>query len=47
MLSIGQYERLRDAAWARLADVMDSISIEAAGNGLTDATLEALLADES
>ena len=47
MLSVGQYERLRGAAWARLADVMDSISVEAAANGLTEATLEALLADES
>ena len=47
MLSVDQYERLRGAAWARLADVMDSISVEAAANGLTEATLEALLADES
>lgn len=47
MLSVGQYERLRGAAWSRLADAMDSISVEAAANGLTEATLETLLADES
>ena len=47
MLSVEQYERLRGAAWARLADTMDTMSAEAATNGLTDATLEALLADES
>lgn len=47
MLSVDQYERLRGAAWARLADVMDSISAEAATNELTEATLEALLADDS
>ncbi len=47
MLSVDQYERLRGAALARLADIMDRISEEAAGNGLTEETLEALLADES
>ena len=47
MLSVGQYERLRGAAWARLADIMDTIAVEASENGLTEATLEALLADES
>ena len=47
MLSVDQYERLRGAAWERLADIMDVISAEAATSGLTEATLEALLADES
>ncbi len=47
MLSVEQYERLRGAAWARLASTMDTMSAEAATNGLTDATLEAFLADES
>ena len=47
MLSVDQYERLRGAAWARLADIMDRISEEAAVNDLTEETLEALLADES
>ncbi|MDE0008623.1 MAG: type II toxin-antitoxin system Phd/YefM family antitoxin [Gammaproteobacteria bacterium] len=47
MLSVAQYERLRDAAMAQLASTMDTMSAEAANNGLTDATLEALLADES
>ena len=47
MLSVEQYQRLRGVAWARLADIMDTMSAEAATKGLTDATLEALLADES
>ena len=47
MLSIEQYQRLRGAAWDRLARAMDTMSAEAAGQGLTDDTLEALLADES
>lgn len=46
-LSVEQYERLRGAAWARLADTMDTMSAEAATTALTDATLDALLADES
>ncbi|MYE25397.1 MAG: type II toxin-antitoxin system Phd/YefM family antitoxin [Gammaproteobacteria bacterium] len=43
MLSVELYERLRGAAWARLANTMDTMSTEAATNGLTDATLDALL----
>ena len=42
-----QYERLRGAAWERLSATMDRLGAEAAGNGLTDAELDALLADES
>lgn len=34
-------------AWARLNATMDAASKEAERNGLTDTTLEALLADES
>ena len=47
MLSIEQYQRLRGAAWDRLARAMDTMSAEATSQGLTDTTLEALLVDES
>ena len=47
MLSVEQYERLRGAAWERLARTMAEMSQEAEANGLTDAALEALLANES
>ena len=47
MLSIDQYQRLRGAAWDRLARAMDTLSAEATSKGLTDKTLKALLADES
>ena len=47
MMSMQQYERLRGAAWERLTVTMDALGKEASANGLTDAELEALLADES
>ncbi len=47
MMSIQHYERLRGAAWERLTATMDTLGEEAASNGLTEARLEALLADES
>ena len=47
MMSTSQYERLRGAAWERLSATMDSLGEEASANGLTEAGLEALLADES
>ena len=47
MMSMQQYERLRGAAWERLTVTMDALGKEATANGLTDAGLEALLADES
>ena len=47
MLSVEQYQRLRGAAWERLTRTMDMMSQEAEANGLTDAALEALLANES
>ena len=47
MLSVDQYQRLRGAAWDRLARAMDTTSTEATSRGLTDKTLEALLADGS
>ena len=47
MMSLQHYEQLRGAAWERLAAAMDALGEEASGNGLTDARLEALLADES
>ena len=47
MLSVEQYQRLRGAAWDRLARAMDEVATEATSKGMTDKTLEALLADES
>ena len=46
MMSIEHYERLRGAAWERLAATMDSLARDAAGKGLTETGLETLLADE-
>ena len=46
-MSLERYERLREAAWDRLIATMDAMSERAAANGLTEAKLEALLADES
>ena len=47
MMSVQQYERLRCAAWERLAATMDALGEVASAEGLTKARLEALLADES
>ena len=47
MLSTQLYDQLRGSAWERLAATMDAMGEEAATEGLTDAKLEALLADES
>ena len=47
VMSIQQYERLRGAAWERLAATMDAIGEEASANALTPAVLSELLADES
>ncbi len=47
MMSMEQYERLRGAAWERLATTMDAMSEEASASGLTGAGLDTLLADES
>ena len=47
MMSVQQYERLRGAAWERLTATMDGLGEEALSRGLTEAGLEALLADES
>ena len=47
MMSMQHYERLRGAAWERLAATMDELGAEASANGLTEAGLEALLAHES
>ena len=46
MMSVQQYERLRGAAWERLTATMDALGEEARAKGLTEARLEALLADE-
>ena len=47
MLSTELYDQLRGAAWDRLAATMDAMGAEATARGLTDAKLEALLADDS
>lgn len=47
MMSVEQYERLRDAAWERLAAAMHDLGEEAVTNSLTPALLGELLADES
>ncbi len=47
VMSMEQYERLRGAAWERLAATMDALGEEASANALTPAVLSELLADES
>ena len=47
MMSVQHYERLRDAAWEGLTMTMDALGEAASANGLTEARLKALLADES
>lgn len=47
MMSMQHYERLRGAAWERIATTMDALGEEASAKGLTEARLEALLRDES
>jgi prevent-host-death family protein len=47
MLSIQLFDQLRGSAWERLASTMDAMGEEASARGLTDARLDALLADES
>ena len=47
MLSTELYDRLRGSAWERLATTMDAMAEEASASGLTNAKLDALLADES
>ena len=47
MMSVQHYERLRGAAWERLTMTMDALDEEASTNGLTEARLKTLLADES
>ena len=46
VMSVQQYDRLRGAAWARLAETMDRLGAEAAARSLTERGLKALLADE-
>jgi prevent-host-death family protein len=47
ILSVEEYERMRGAAWKRLAATMEAARREAAERGLTDERLDELLADES
>ncbi len=46
VMSVRQFDRLRGAAWEKLAATMDALGQEAADRGLTEAELESLLADE-
>jgi len=47
MLSTELYDQLRGATWEHLAATMDAMGAEATAKGLTDAKLEALLAEDS
>ena len=47
LMSVQHYERLRGAAWERLAETMDAMSAQAAAAGLTEEKLEQLISDES
>ena len=47
MLLTELYDQLRGAAWERLAATMDAMGEEATARGLTEAKLDALLADDS
>ena len=47
MLSMQLYDQLRGSAWERLTSTMDAMGEEASARGLTDAKLDALLADEN
>ena len=47
MMSIQHYERLRGAAWERLAATMDALGKEAAATGLTETRLADLLSDDN
>lgn len=47
LMSVRDYDRLRGAAWKRLARTMDRLGAEATANGLTDAKLAEILADDA
>ena len=47
VMSVEQFQRLRGAAWERLAQTMDALGEEASTSGMTATDLKALLADES
>ena len=47
IMSVQHYERLHGATWERLTMTMDTLGERAAENGLTEARLKALLADEN
>ena len=47
LMSVRDYDRLRGAAWKRLAWTMDRLGAEATANGLTDAKLAEILADDA
>ena len=45
MMSVQQFERLRGAAWERVAATMERLGEEASASGLTAALVDSLLAD--
>lgn len=47
VLSFEDYERMRGAAWDRLMGTMKRMRAGASERGMTDATLESLVADDS
>ncbi len=47
IMSVQHYERLRGSAWERLTETMDDMGDEAAKNGLTKSSLNALFENES
>ena len=47
MLPRQHFDQLRTSTWERLTSTMDAMGKEASANGLTDAKLEAILAEES
>jgi prevent-host-death family protein len=47
VLSVAEYQRRQSQAWQQLLDTLSATSVHARQQGLTDAELERLLADES
>lgn len=45
MMSMEQYQRLQGDAWTRLTETMDRLGTESDSSGLTEAGLDALLAN--
>ena len=45
-ISVQHYDRLWGAAWARLAETMDTLGEGASGNDMSETALDVLLPDE-